>query len=366
MKTRLLLLGVLMLMLAALVPGAMAQDMKFICGDLSADDCTALTTAFTNTSAAGSGAFTLSATLDIQNDDPAQAMKVDIKADGKYSGAPTEMMDMSTMTADPAAMISHITEVLKGFSGEFNLSIGLPASASAMTNGEPLTVNLILINGVGYLDFSKLPAMMTAGLEAYKIPNGWAGLDLVDILTNMGPMMASNMSGSMTASSTADLAKVEALTTKYLQYTREDDTFTGELDLAGLFSDPDFQSLTKMSGADTKKAATIIEALKDVTFEVVYTLDSDKVSEVQFMVDVPESFATAVNAANPSTSTSSSKPPKSGNFTLDLKYSDLGKAQTIAAPEGAPVAKFMDLMTMISAAQQKVMDGLNLTPTPTP
>ena len=44
MKSRLLALCMLFVLIAALVPGVMAQDTT-ICGNLSADDCTALTTA---------------------------------------------------------------------------------------------------------------------------------------------------------------------------------------------------------------------------------------------------------------------------------------------------------------------------------
>jgi len=362
MKSRLLALAMLFVLIVALVPGVMAQDTT-ICGNLSADDCTALTTALTNTSAAGSGAFTLVSSINLQSDDPAQAVKVDITADGKFSGAtPMSVSDMAAMSADPAAAITKITTGLKTFSGELNLTLGLPASAASTTGGQPLVINLILVNGVGYLDFSKLPPTLTAGLAAYNIPNGWAGLDLVDILTNLGPTLASSMTSSTTSTASADLPKVEAIVAKYLEYTRDGDTFTGDVDLVGLFNDADFQAMTNMKSVASQ--ADAITSLKDVTFEVVFTLDGDKVSEIQFMLDVPESTVAAINATNPSTSSSSSKPPKAGNFTFDLKYSGLGEAQTIAAPDGAPVTKFIELMTMISNIQQKMIQDLQGTPTP--
>jgi hypothetical protein len=349
----------LVVLMVALVPGVMAQD-SAICGNLSADDCATLTTALTNTSTAASGAFTLESALDLQSDDPAQAVKVDINAEGKFSGAaPTSLADMAAMSADPAGAITKITTGLKGFSGELNLTVGLPASASAMTGGQPLVINLVMVNGVAYLDFSKLPAAMTAGLAAYNIPNGWAGFDLVDILTNLGPSLASGMTSS-TSTASATLPKVEALAAKYLEYTRDGDTFTGELDLVGLFNDADFQALTNMKF--TPPQADAVASFKDVTFEVVFTLDGDKVSEIQFGIDVPESTAAAINATN--SASGSSTIQKAGSFGVDLKYSGLGEAQTIAAPDGAPVTTFMELMTMISNAQQQVLQGLNSTPTP--
>src|ERR1700746_3287930 len=117
MKSRLLALCMLFVLIVALVPGVMAQDAsKAICGNLSADDCTALTTVLTNTGAAGSGAFTLTSTIDIQSDDPTQAAKGDINADGKFSGVkPMSMADMTAMSADPTAAISKFTDSIKGF-----------------------------------------------------------------------------------------------------------------------------------------------------------------------------------------------------------------------------------------------------------
>jgi hypothetical protein len=203
MKSRLLALCMLFVLIVALVPGVMAQDAsKAICGNLSGDDCTALTTALTNTGAAGSGAFTLASTIDIQSDDPTQAAKVDITADGKFSGLkPMSMTDMTSMSADPTAAVKALTEGIKNFSGTLNLTLGLPTSAAAVTGGQPLTLNLILVNGVGYIDFSKLPSTITPMLQAYKIPNGWAGLDLVDTLTNAGGMLT-GMAGSTAGTST--------------------------------------------------------------------------------------------------------------------------------------------------------------------
>lgn len=347
MKSRLLALCMLFVLIAALVPGVMAQDTT-ICGNLSADDCTTLTTAFTNTGAAGSGAFTLAVNIDVQSDDPTQAAKIDITADGKFSGVkPMSMTDMTAMSADPAAALQAATAGIKGFSGELNLKVGLPAEAAAMTGGEPLVLNLILVDGVGYIDFSKLPASIAPMLQSMNIPATWAGLDLVDTITNAGGMMAGEMSSSTTSTASDDLAKIQPIAAKHLLITRDGDTFTTSVDLAGLFSDPDFQALaasgenaTPMTDAD--KAA--IESFKDAKVEIVYVLNGDKLGEIKLNVALPGSTLAAMNAS--SSSSSDTKPPTAVNVTLDLKYSGLGEAQTIAAPAGAPVAKFADLMTL--------------------
>jgi hypothetical protein len=358
MKSRLLALCMLLVLIVALVPGVMAQDTANpMCGNLSADDCTALTTAFTNTGSAGSGAFTLASTIEVQSDDSTQAGKVDINADGKFSGVtPMSMTDMTSMSTDPAAAIKQATDSLKGFTGELNLNIGLPAEAGTslgLTEGQPFTLNLLLVDGVGYIDFSKMPATIAPLLQAYKIPNGWAGLDLVDTLTNVGPSLASSASGSTdTTAATADLPKIQALASKYLTYTRDGNTFTGNLDLAGLFNDADFQALVKSADSDkeiTDAQQAAIDSLKDAKFEVVFTLDGDKLGELKLTVNVPGSTLTALQAADADSSSSDTKAPTAVNVSLDLKYSGLGEAQTIAAPAGAPVAKFADLTTMFGS-----------------
>lgn len=361
MKSRLLALCMLFVLIAALVPGVMAQDTT-ICGNLSADDCTALTTAMTNTGAAGSGAFTLKSTIDVQSDDPTQAAKIDISADGKFSGVkPMSLTDVTAMQSDPTAALTQATEGLKGFSGELNLTIGLPAEAAAMTGGEPLTLNLLLVDGVGYVDFSKLPASLAPFLEQLKLPKGWAGLDLIDTITNLGGMMAGSTSTTTTA--TEDLPKIQALVVKYLQYTRDGNNFTGKVDLKGLFADPDFQALAKSadsSGAITAEQQAAIDSLDAATIQVVFTTDADKLTGIQLTIDVPGSVIKALDAASASSSTSdapTATPPTSINVTLDLQYSGLGEAQTIAAPAGAPVAKYMDLMTLFGGMMSSGTSG---------
>jgi len=352
MKSRLIALCMLFVLVAALVPGVMATDNP-VCGNLSADDCTALTTAITNTGAAGSGAFTLNVSAELQSDDPSQAGKVDVTADGKFNGfAGASVEDVTAMQADPAAAVAKLTEGLKSFSGELNITANLPTSVASMTGGQPLVLNMILVDGVGYLDFSKLPATVGA-MTGGKTPTGWAGLDLIDVLTNLGPSL--KPSTSTTSTSTTDMAKVQGLITNHLEYTRDGDTFTGNVDLIGLFNDPEFQTMTNMKEInDAQKAA--IESLGDATFQIVFTLDGDKLSELQLTIDLPESTMTAFAAA--STSSSSSTPPKAANISIDLKFSGLGEAQTVTAPEGAPVTKFMELMTAISEIYKNIAGGM--------
>ena len=190
MKSRLIALCLFLVLLVALVPGVMAQDTG-LCGNLSGDDCTALTTAITNTGAATSGAFTVSSVIDVQSDDPTQAAHVTIDGDGKFNGTYSmSMTDMTSASSDPTAAMQKATEALKGFSGEYNFTFGLPAEAAAMTGGQPLTLNVIFIDGVVYVDLSKLPASIAPMLQQMKLANGWQGLDLIDTLTNASGMMA--------------------------------------------------------------------------------------------------------------------------------------------------------------------------------
>ncbi len=343
MKSRLLALCMIFVLIAAMVPGVMAQDTT-LCGNLSSDYCTALTSAITSTGAAGSGAFTMDVSVEVQSEDPTTALTVSVAADGKFNGfAGASMDDVMALQADPAAAVTKLIEGLKGFSGELNISATLPASAAPMMGDEPLVLNLLLVDGVGYLDFSKLPATVGA-MTGGKTPTGWAGLDLIDVLTNLGPSLKPNTSAT-TSTTTAEMAKVQALVVNHLEYTRDGDTFTGTVDLVGLFNDPEFQTMTNMKEL-TEAQTAAIESLGDATFQVVFTLDGDNLSELQLTIDLPESTMTAFAAA--STSSGSSKPPTAANLSVDLKFSGLGEEQTVTAPEGAPVTKFMEFAMAIN------------------
>jgi hypothetical protein len=361
MKSRLIALCLFLVLVVALVPGVMAQDAN-LCGNLSGDDCTALTTAITNTGAATSGAFTLSSVIDVQSDDPTQAAHITIDGDGKFSGtSPVSMTDMTSASSDPTAAMQKATEALKSFSGEYNFTFGLPAEAAAMTGGQPLTLNVIFINGVVYVDLSKLPASIAPMLQQMKLANGWQGLDLIDTLTQGSSMFAgmassAGASGSSTSSEAstamADAPKLMAAASKHITFTRDGDTFTGSVDLNGLASDPDIQAMMMAANKDAKpmtdadKAA--IDSLKDAKVDFVFVLNGDKLGEVKLTLDIPGTTLAALNAAGESSSTDS-KPPTNVNVSFDLKYSGLGEAQTIAAPAGAPVLKFADLMTMFGS-----------------
>ncbi len=63
------------------------------------------------------------------------------------------------------------------------------------------------------------------------------------------------ISTTTTASSTPDMAKIQAMASKYMQITRDGDTFTSSVDLVGLFSDADFQALV----ASGEKAAPLTD-----------------------------------------------------------------------------------------------------------
>ncbi len=97
----------------------------------------------------------------------------------------------------------------------------------------------------------------------------------------------------------------------------------------------------------TDKDKAAIESLKDAKVEVVYVLNGDKLGEIKLNVALP---GTTLAALNSSGSESDTPPPTAVNITFDLKYSGLGEAQNIAAPAGAPVAKFADLMALFQSA----------------
>ena len=351
MKSRLLALLMLIVMLAALVPGAAAQDVAIPCGGLSADDCNVFTTAFTNMAQVTSGTFTMDGFVEILAEDPTMAGKLTINIDGEFNGAPVlSMTGTPANLADATAALGEAGDALKGFSGELNLTLGLPQQAAAMTGGATeIKLELRMVDGVGYINFDSLAESLGAMAQALQLPKGWGGLKLAEGLPGLSSMasgMTSGLEVGGTDSATAaeNVAKVQAAAYKYLNVTRDGNTFNMTFDIAGLLADPDIQLAMNSEGdaASTEAIQQAIAGFKDVDMRIAYVLnDANQIGEMNVSFAIPAS-AFAQMAED------SSEPVPSGmNMEFNMKYADLGTPQTVDAPEGAALTTIDELMSGI-------------------
>lgn len=359
MKFRWLALFVL-LMTLAFGAVAHAQDMSaVVCGSLSADDCSVLTSAFAKSSTLTSGSMNFSINIKVDSTDPTQQADFSINAEGRFSDAKGVGMGMPVnmlgATADPSAMfteaMSAAAEGIKGFNGDLSLTFaGLPQDAAIMNT---LNIHLMLVDGVGYIDFGELAKVFGAQmLESMKLPNGWAGLDLVDTFTQGGAMMGGMMSGMMDGSSATvttpqvDPMQIMQMIPKYMGATRDGNTFTLTIDLVGLLSDPEVQKLMESSGSDSQPTPKQIAALSEVKPTVTYTVTDDGyIGSTKFDLSLSEKTLQAMQ-----TEGSDEVVPSSVQISFVMNMGDFNQVESIQAPAGAPVAKFADLMQMIGGA----------------
>lgn len=358
MKSRLFALFMLVIMLAALVPGVAAQNTTIPCGSLSADDCNVLTGAFTSMSEVTSGTFTMDGFVEILSDDPTMAGKLTIGIDGKFNGAPVMSMTGNPASlADATAALGQAGEALKSFSGELNIKLGLPQQAAAMTGGaSEINLQLRMIDGVGYINFDSLAESLGAMAQAFQLPKGWGGLKIAEGLPMMSGM-ASSMTGSDTqafGANTTDIAKMQAAAYKYFDVVRDGNTFNMTFDIPGLLSDPDVQSMMNSQGeaASAEAIQKAIDGLKDVKLNIAYVVnDANQIGEINVAMSIPESAfqQMAENSNDPL--------PSGMNMEFSMKYADLGTPQTVATPEGAALATIDELMQGIFSGMGGAFSG---------
>ncbi len=333
MKFRLLLIASVVMLLAGMIFSVGAQDAPFVpCGDLSAADCDELTAAFVQTSEATSAAFTIDGAISI----PGQmAMEITLTADGSFSGAPVMSVGTNATTlaasANPLAMLN--ADSLDGFSGELNLSIG---GLESTLGSESLELQLALVDGIGYINFGALSESLGAMGTQLQLPEGWAGTDLGEALEMFAGMAAGAME-DMPEQTVMSPEQMEGLM-QYYTVTRDGDTFTMSVNMAGMMSDPVMQEMLEAQGSANNEASqAVLEGFEDATFEISYTLVDGYIGEMGVLVEIDGSSMDL-----------------DGLFVIDLTiaFSEIGTAAPVTAPEGATVVPFMQAMQAFGGMMQ--------------
>ncbi len=327
---RKLMIGVLLVMMVLVTGVSMAQQQEVFCGTLSSADCDLLTRSTETMNAVTSSTFTLDLTVDAGSQGT-----LNLSANGVFNGdfSAFSQEDMAALSSsNPAASIDAIVKALQAFSGSLNLTISGSPQVGLPGNVE---LELVLVNGVGYLNFKKLAALAGADGDSMLMAFGitdWAGIDFVDVFNQFGPMLAAQ--GEMNVTTPDQTALVESFSS-YLTITRSADVngeavFTTNVDLAGLLSDPAFSELIEaqggeMSGADAEEA---MKMLANSTFTATTTIDLETLYQTSTTFEI--SFTTPQGPFS-----------LTGSTTMD----NFNSAPTVTAPAG-PVASAMDLMQL--------------------
>lgn len=359
---RKMLMFVLIAAMLLLGGTVMAQDSTTLCGGLAEADCALLTESGTAMEALSSASFNFSLAVTA---DGAEPMSLSITGDGAFSYDAAVMSDMAEIDpTDLMAVLDAVKTGIASFNGDLSLNIALPPSAGMPF--ESIALELLLVEGNGYLNFGSIAPLLGGPetLTAMGLPTEWAGLDLVDtieqVVAMMGPQLEEiqGQMGSMTESA-MDPNELMAFA-QYFTFTRAADTdgaavFSGTLDFAGLVADPAFMSLltAQMAAQGQEIPAEQMEAVGQMMQQMgdafVITLTQRIDLETKFLRGVD--FAMNVDGAALDSMGAGTGTP---NVTIaaSFNYADFNAAPAITAPDGAPVATFMQLIGLFGAMGQ--------------
>lgn len=322
-----------------LVSGISFAQTDVVCGTLAEADCSILT------QSAEAMAEVSSSTFDLAFDISAGAQgTLSITADGafEFTGEVGETDLAALNSADPTVAFGVLKNLLGGFKGSLNLNlsgtpeVGLPGDVA---------ISMILIDGVGYLNFAQLAALAGPSGDQMLTQFGiteWAGLDLVGAIDMLGGM-ATGME-TTTEVDPAAAEELNAAVANYVTVTREADVdgqavFTTTLDFSGLLSEPAFSDLVaaqaEAQGVDPEMMASIAEGIT-VTASSTIDLTTLYQTSVSFTMNIAGEAIAGSGV-------------ESVNVTGVINYDNFNSAPAITAPEG-PVATVMDLMTLMGGA----------------
>ncbi len=371
------------LALLCLSGAALAQDtpMQTFCGDLSAVDCQILTQAQTAMPSLDSATFDFNVNMLLSNlPDMPKSGAITIDGSGSYSGvaglrdSAMSMSSMSMMSADYGALLQN---VLDSFDGSLTLTVTIPQEL--MNEADPsapnsLTLDLRLIDGVGYINFDALqPLLNDPSLT------GWGGLDLAnflrdavaqnpDLLDMSGMMEMSGMNG-MNPMDYAHEFQDPAFMGQFVTIQRTDDgtgdtaTFVSTVDLAALMSTQEFQDMMTQqmqaqdstSGMDTKQMMSLMQQMYQgmsitvtqvigtsdyYTHSISGTFDFDMTSMMDAMGSMSGDMAatpTAMMTAAPMV-----------NVTFSINYDDFNSAPALTVPKNVSMLPYQMFLSALA------------------
>lgn len=333
-KVRILFACMLLLLLSM---GAIAHaqgEMQVMCGNLSAEDCAVLQTASMNMSTLTSGSMTADLSFAGTMDGTPSEFGFDIAATWTGAGiglSPEQSLDLAS--ADPTAIINNAVSGIAGFNGSLSFTITPPPGDTTLP--APITLDLRLVDSIGYINFDSLA--MFGAMMGPDFPTGWGGTNLVDLFTQLGPMIGS-MTGDMssmmeaTPATQPDMAQISTVANQYITITRDGGTFNFAIDLAGLLNDPQIQSMIEEQGGEAMSAQDLAD-LENASLTASMTLTGDS----QFIQDISINLA-AESEGEPFT------------MTGTISFADHNAAPLVTAPEGATIVTTEELMNGVGGA----------------
>lgn len=374
---KLLLVLVAMLLVSGSV---LAQDVapEVYCGDLAEEDCAVLVQSQAAMTELSAVAFDLQIDVSVTGvPDMDGPVVFALTSEGAYSGDPEvfAMMSHPDMAAmqDPVAALTKAVEALRAFDADLSFTLSLPSQLVAEDEDIPesITLELLLVDGLGYLNLEPLAPLFENGSS--QVPSqGWLGLDiasLIEAVIEQNPDMFEDMTAEMGGFDPTMYAQFSDPTAfaQYATITRTDDgsgdtaTFDTTFDFAGLVQDPEFRALLEQQieqqieaqGGDIDEeefeagfAASqmmLANSVLTATSTIDLTTGYQTSATFSMVIDTTELMAMAAEESD-----DVPEVPPVVTFNLALNLSQFNDVAEIVAPAGAVVIPFESMLGMAS------------------
>lgn len=373
MKFRALFVAIL-LILALSLSTVMAQDFTQYCGDLSESDCELLMSASTNMPESSN--FTLTADFSITAE--GETIAFDIEADGGYVAdvAALEGVFDPEMAKDPMAVMEFmenltlaslsemVSTVVNSLDVELSITVNVPAEVSMGAVPESLTIDLWLVDGVGYVDlgaFSFADPSLTGiyGMDLNEVIGfAFSQITEEDFQAGLEMMFEGN---PMMDSSGMDMFMDPDFISEFMTMERVEDSevdgtavavFEATIDYGALFASEAFGEVMAEAMMDEEMPEgfdeemmmeSLAEAFGDSTAVVTYYVGIDDgymygfTFEADFTID-PAAFEEMSGEESMTTE------PIVMTMNMEFMRSNVNAVESISAPEGATIVTLEELM----------------------
>ncbi len=394
---RMTLLTIIVLMFGMVGFTQAQADIPVPCGDLADADCEILRQNQQATLALDSYNFALSANFSISNiPDMPDDVSFSVTGAGAFAGDMTTLAhppeDMAAMMSDPEAYVDYMATLLNAMDLELSLVVNLPEALVEESDGQmpaSLPLNIVLADGVGYLDFDALRNAVGEAGESF--PEGWYGIDIVGLVDQMMQMTGSMDSMSAMDPSTFSQFADPEFINNFMSIERLDDTTAADgtavasfhmvIDYAAMMSDPAMQELmaqsmqaqgTGLSDDEVAQMQTMMaQMFQDVTLEIFSTIGLDdfytRSTQITMNFDMQSMMTMAAEMGDDD---ALEGPAPVLLFNAVVTNSDFNAIPEITAPENATVIP-LDSLGMMggmsnSGATTEAAEPLMALPTSTP
>lgn len=251
-----------------------------------------------------------------------------------------------SFTVDGAYQLEGTGDLLTGLDSELNVSFTISESLNSLglsTEASNGALNLVLVDGIGYLNFDALD-LIAGGIFSAQGYTGWGGVELAPIIAQLDPnMIAQSATGLTEALSPDSFAQVQP----YLTLTRAENqdglaVFEASFDTAAMMDDPALALrlrdglLQVLGSVGQDEIDLMIEVFRTSTLTALIRIDpaTRELHALQVTWDLDFSA--------PLTAMGEDDGPMPVTFNLMLTVSEFNTA-TINAPEGATIGTEEDL-----------------------